>query len=313
MSPTKTIPQYADAGGIDPAQDYFLLYQNSTNTYRRINRNTVLGTTGTPVDTTSAQTLTNKTLGNTNIVTLRDDRFTLQDNLDATKQAQFQLSGITTATTRTYTLPNASSTLADISTAQTLTNKTITSPTINGGSISNATITTDTITGFTVPTTGTVFGLPISGGVIGTTGLDTNAVTTVKIADTAVTPSKLFAGAGTSWLPITYTSTLSSVTGTFTNASITANYTQVGKRVFLDVIISIVTNGTAATAIRFTLPKTAASTNFGAFYGREDIVTGQMIVGTLASTTTVQVLTYNNVYPGGDGRTIKVTGSYNIV
>lgn len=71
-----------------------------------------------------AQTLTNKTLDNTNIITARDDRFTIQDNADTTKQAVFQASGITTGTTRTYSLPNATTTLVGDDATQTLTNKT---------------------------------------------------------------------------------------------------------------------------------------------------------------------------------------------
>ena len=43
--------------------------------------------------------------------TVSDSVFTLQDNADATKQARFELSGIATATTRTFTLPNVTSTV----------------------------------------------------------------------------------------------------------------------------------------------------------------------------------------------------------
>jgi hypothetical protein len=55
-------------------------------------------------DLTTAQTLTNKSLV--------DASTFLIDDGDATKRAQFQLSGITTATTRTITLPNKSGTMA---------------------------------------------------------------------------------------------------------------------------------------------------------------------------------------------------------
>lgn len=80
-------------------------------------------------DATTAETFSNKTLDNTNTANLKDTLFTLQDDGDATKLARFELSGITTGTTRTYSLPNASSTLVDINTAQTITGKVFNTPT----------------------------------------------------------------------------------------------------------------------------------------------------------------------------------------
>ena len=63
---------------------------------------------------------------------LPDDELTLVDDGDATKKLDFQLSGISTATTRTLTAPDASGTLVLDSNTQTLSGKTLTSPVLNG-------------------------------------------------------------------------------------------------------------------------------------------------------------------------------------
>ncbi len=73
----------------------------------------------------ASQTFTNKTLGATNVFTLKDDNLTFQDNGDTTKQGAFQFSGITTGTTRTFTWPDANITIAGDSNTLTFTNKTV--------------------------------------------------------------------------------------------------------------------------------------------------------------------------------------------
>lgn len=68
-----------------------------------------LGTMAT--QSASAVAITGGTLSGVTLTSL-DANTTIQDNADPTKQLQFQLSGITTATTRTLTIPNASGTIA---------------------------------------------------------------------------------------------------------------------------------------------------------------------------------------------------------
>ena len=59
--------------------------------------------------------------------------FRVQDNADATKELAFEVSGITTGTTRTITMIDSDLTIVGTATAQTLTNKTLTSPVLNTG------------------------------------------------------------------------------------------------------------------------------------------------------------------------------------
>lgn len=86
------------------------------------------GVTGQLSGNAQSATLQNKTLDNTNAITVKDNSFTMQDNADTTKQLTFELSGITTATSRILTVPDASTTIVGTDATQTLTNKTLTSP-----------------------------------------------------------------------------------------------------------------------------------------------------------------------------------------
>lgn len=201
------IPDLTTLSGIDRTADLFEVYDLSASQNKKTTLNSALGFTGgDPVSTTDTQSVTNKTLDNTNTITLKDTLFTLQDDGDTTKQAKFQLSGITTATTRTYTLPNASSTLADTSTAQTFTNKTITSPTITGGTLDNTTVTVDSISEHTASNGVTVAGLNLKSGKLNTS----NAVVTASYTNASVTADKLATGAATATVATSETTTSTS-------------------------------------------------------------------------------------------------------
>lgn len=183
----KTINDYSPAVGIDAVNDYMLIEQSGV--YNKINRNTIMGVTGTPADLSSSQTFTNKVIGNTNTVTLKDTNFTLQDDGDTTKQANFQLSGITTATTRTLTIPNRSSTIATLDGTQTFTGaNSFTGSSWSGGTIDNATVTVDSIAGHTSSTTGTVYGVGITSGVFSSSNIIVNA----NVTNNALQTSKIF-------------------------------------------------------------------------------------------------------------------------
>jgi hypothetical protein len=67
---------------------------------------------------TSTTTFQNKTLDNTNAITVKDANFTIQDDGDTTKILKIQASGISTGTTRTLTSQDADLTIAGINVNQ---------------------------------------------------------------------------------------------------------------------------------------------------------------------------------------------------
>lgn len=67
-----------------------------------------------------------------------DLNLVIQNASDTTKQFLFSAAAISTATTRTYTMPNANVTLVGDTNAQGISNKTITASDIDGGTASNS-------------------------------------------------------------------------------------------------------------------------------------------------------------------------------
>lgn len=242
------------AASIDRAADMLEIADISGGASYKATPNFILGFSGgNPVSTSDTQSLTNKTFDNSNVFTIRDDRLTLQDNADATKQVQFQLSGITTGNTRVLTVPNATTTLVGRDTTDTLTNKTITGGSMTGTTIDNPVLQTDTVSEHTSTNGVTVDGLNIKDGKLNTN----NSVVTANITDAAVTPNKLSSGAGTSWAWQSWTPTWTNLT--VASSTVTAKYTQIGKTIYYRVAVVLGGGNAPSGAVQFTLPATSVS------------------------------------------------------
>ena len=150
-----------------------------------------IGTAGLSGSTT-AITIGSNVAGATSTTTMNgitnflDTGFTLQDDADPTKQAQFNLASITTATSRTYILPNLDTVLAGLAVSQTFSNTNVFS---NG---------TNTFGSATVNSTiGLASGATTSGNTktvnIGTSGLS-GSTTTITVGATAGTSNSTFNG-----------------------------------------------------------------------------------------------------------------------
>lgn len=240
---TITVDSLPTASTIDAVNDRLLIYTASATDIQGISRNVLLGLTSQPVGINDNQTLTNKTVGITNTLTALDTLFTLQDNGDNTKQAMFQLSGITTGTTRTYTLPNSSSTLMDLVTVQTATNKTFTAPVITGGSIDNTAVTIDTLSGHTSTNVGTVYGVGFNAGTL--TGLANNTIAAANLATNAIT-------LGYAQITTTFTTSATSATQV-TGLTATVTIPAGGRRIKITALGKDVFTNTGAAAVTLSI------------------------------------------------------------
>lgn len=253
MASDGRISTLSPISGLDRTADLFEVADVSLGASKNVTINAALGILGAPVGTTDAQTLSSKTLSNTNSITVLASALTIQDPSDSSKQAQFVLSGITTGTTRSYTLPNASGTLMDLASAQTATNKTFTSAVLNTPTINNPSLNTDSISQFTPGNGVTVAGLNIKSGVLNAN----NSVITANITDAAITPAKLVAGSGTGWSWQTFVPAWTNLTPG--NGTVTARYTQTGKQIWLQLTFVLGSTSSVGTNPGFTPPVAASS------------------------------------------------------
>jgi hypothetical protein len=107
-----------------------------------------------------------------------------------------------------------------------------------------------------------------------------------------------------------YLSGVLSTSGAFSDASGAGRYQAIGKTVFVEIVVTIVANGTAAVAVTASLPFTAGAGSY-VLAGRENASTGKMLQGLITpAATSVTIFNYDNTYPGGSGYSLIVSGVY---
>lgn len=108
-----------------------------------------------------------------------------------------------------------------------------------------------------------------------------------------------------------FTPTVTAGSGTFTTVSATMNYKLIGKTCVFRAVVTITTNGTAATDVRFTLPADAVpKVGIPVGVGRASAVSGKTLL--------VQVFAFglisniDGTYPGATGEILNVSGTYEV-
>jgi hypothetical protein len=112
----------------------------------------------------------------------------------------------------------------------------------------------------------------------------------------------------TSWQ--SYTPTAAPGSGSIVISSVTGAFLQVGGLVIFNANLLISSGGAGGGFIQCSLPVSPAGGGIVAF-GREVATTGVMLSGTVQTTTSIQILTYNNTYPASANPSqLNVTGLY---
>lgn len=110
---------------------------------------------------------------------------------------------------------------------------------------------------------------------------------------------------GGAWIP--FTPTITCGTGTVTSVTPTGAWRAIGKTVFFRMRITIVTNGSCAATVIASLP--INTIDVVTISGRENVLTGKQVQG-YGGPAVVNLSLYDNLYPGGTGADIYISGTY---
>lgn len=136
--------------------------------------------------------------------------------------------------------------------------------------------------------------LAISAGDIDGDKLTDESVDSTKLEDGAVTPERILAGTGTTWVWQDWTPTLTNIT--LGNGTLVARYIQIGKTVSFTISFTLGTTSTVGTVGTFTLPVTANTTGYIVTFS--EIGVGKAIdVGTADYTILVRLNSSTTVRP----------------
>lgn len=114
---------------------------------------------------------------------------------------------------------------------------------------------------------------------------------------------------GLAWTAFTPTITASS--GTFTSVSATGRYLKIERTVFIELAITITTNGTAAGGIIASPLPFTAGVGSAIIYGRANQISGKMLQGIIqGGTASTTIFNYDNTYAGATGEILILTGFY---
>ncbi len=213
--------------------------------------------------------------------TFPDNTFTIQDNADPTKQFQFQASGITTGTTRTYTAPNATGTLALLEFAQTWT----------AAQTFNANVNANTFTtnnnNFAIDGANPAVMSQFSGNVVQTQLWNNRyfLVSDKAVSSGAYAGEYNYSNATGTW-QIVGTTTTQTAGASLTNNALFASFGPVFNSSSLDFKLTTVGNGIYI----------KQGTN--ATFGRAVLVAGTVTVATTKSTSTMEVFLTNRIAGG---------------